>query len=378
MKIVIIDKEGQHKGDGMEVYSERFSSFLKSKNHEVNIIRYTKRKKQPGIYPLPYYIAEKRSIVLVPHEQTMNRIKKYLNEIKPDIVYAYIPLSPLDFFLPNLCHELNIPIVGIWHSELNETANAFSVLFKSVFLAYLPYVKSLDRLHVFTDKLKTFYVKHGLDKERIFVLPNGINPSIYKPGKSKFKSNNNIKRGILFLGRMTLQKNPETLIKSFLSLDSVHKDTKLVMVGHGDLYKYLIKTYKHPKIIFTGAIMNEKEKVDIIRSCNVFVLPSRIEGMPFALLEAMSCGLACIASDAGANKSLMKDTGITLKERSIHQVLPSVLRIVLDYPEFAKILGNRARKKILKEYAQNKIYPELMKELINTKKIFVNNGPPIH
>lgn len=376
MKIVIIDKEEGQKVGGVVIYSERLYSHLIKNGHDVSILRYAKKKpKQKHVHRIPYYLAEPRSYIFVPSEKSIVVIRKHLTKIQPDIVYTSIGMSPLDFFLPSLCHDLKIPIAGVWHADFNSSAGSYQLLAKSVFLAYLPFCRQLDLLHVFSAKFAQFYVQRGIAKKRILILPNGVEPEFYAPGTSSFTKSARITTGILFLGRLTLQKNPEALIQSFLSVKNF-PDVKLVLVGHGEQERDLREKYHSNRIIFMGVEKNEERKRDIMRSCQIFVLPSRFEGMSLALLEAMSCGLACIASDAGANGELLKDAGIVIPATRVKQELPLALRILLENPDFSRKLGEKARKKILNNYAQEKIFSTLQDALKETVKDYRRRGSP--
>ncbi len=302
-------------------------------------------------------------------------LKKYLLKIKPDIVYISAGISPLDFLIPSVCHDLKIPIAGVWHADFNDSLSSMQVLVKSIFLAYIPFCRQLDMLHLFSDKLAKFHIRRGVKKERILILPNGIDQNFYKPGISEFGKHFNIKTGILFLGRLTLVKNPELLIRTFLKLDPP-RSTKLILVGYGEQEETLREKYKDERIIFTGAVLDENKKLDIMRSCQISVLPSRAEGMPLALLEAMSCGMACIASDAGANSDLLNGCGIVIPFNKLKQELPLALKLCLDHFEFTEILGKKARQKIIDEYSQETIFARLVASLEKTIYDYQQRGLP--
>ncbi|MBI2617746.1 glycosyltransferase family 4 protein [Candidatus Gottesmanbacteria bacterium] len=360
MKVVILDKEEAMKVGGIVTFNKRLMEHMSLRGHEVHILRFAQKPiRQKNIYRLPYYLAEKRSFIILPHEKTLTVIRKYLQKLKPDIVYTNIGLSPLDFLLPRLCFELRIPLAGVWHADFNQEHNAYQILAKSLFLLFLPVCRQLNLLHVFTQKMAHFYIRKGIDPKKITVIPNGVNPKVYAPGASLFAKEHSVRRGILFLGRLTLQKNPEVLIQSFLRSSAI-RDSHLILVGQGEEEETLREKYQDPHVIFTGSILAEKKKVDIIRSCQIFVLPSRFEGMPLALLEAMSTGLACVVSDAGSNSETLGDAGIVLPSSKIKQQLPVVLDILLRQPTFTKILGKQARNKVLEEFTQTVIFDKLI------------------
>lgn len=356
MKIVILEKEEALGIGGIVVQNKRLTNYLRKKGHEVTIIRFTNIKDHDnGVIRIPYRVAEKRTFIFVPSEKTKQLLTRHLRRLKPDVVHFCLGISTFDFFIPSLCHQLKIPIVGIWHGDINNASDTYSLLVKSIYLAYTPICRELDGLIVFSQKLKDFYSQRGMKTNRFKIIPNGVNNKTYSPGLSKFKKVNNIKTGVLFLGRLTFVKHPDILIESFLKLDPTN-DTKLVIVGTGEMENELKKNFSCDRVIFTGLVGDEKQKVDIIRSCDIFVLPSSYEGMSLALLESMSCGLACIATDAGDSAELLNDKGIVISHQKIKQELFVALRILLEQEQFRKKLGQRARDLTKKFYSEDNIF----------------------
>lgn len=362
MKVALIERDEFQKIGGLGVFNQRFKEFLRKNRQIVYSLRFSKkRNSSKDTFHLPYYYAEARTGGIIPSERSLGLLRNYLKRVDPDLIYANPGMvSPLDFFFPSLAKELGIPMIGTWHMDFNKKFGSSQILTKSVFLAYLSYCKKVDLLHVFSEQMKKFYVDRGVDPKKILVLPNGVESSVYSPGKSEFGQKHKIQTGVLFLGRLTYQKNPEALLETFLSIDPP-EGTKLVVVGYGDLEKELRSQYKDPRIIFTGAVTDEKKKVDIIRSCKIFVQPSRFEGMSISLLEAMSTGLACIATDVATNEDVLDNVGIVI-EGKVKEQLSVALKLCLDQPEFTASLGRKARERVLNQFNQQKIFQRLAAE----------------
>lgn len=373
MKIVLIEKDDGPILGGVEIYNRRLCAYLKSCGHEVHIFRFTKKPhSEKNTISIPYYFDTPTApfhtpFIIVPSEKTPTLIYKNLKSIRPDIVYTTLGLSPWDFFLPTICHSLQIPIAGVWHVDFNNKKDTQDLLVKSIFLTYLPLCMQLDFLHVLSDKLKKFYVDKGIKASRIGVISNGVDSSVYTPAKSRFAEKHQISQGVLFLGRLTAQKNPEALIKAFLHLDPPHT-TKLVIVGNGDREKSLRQKYRDNRIIFTGLVDNESQKIDIIRACQIFVLPSKFEGVSLALLEAMSCGLACITTNVGSNDTMLQNIGTVLPDKKLQPNLIKALNNYLDNSQLVLHHGHKAREKILKHHSLNQTFGNLLELLENTAK----------
>ena len=101
------------------------------------------------------------------------------------------------------------------------------------------------------------------------------------------------------IGRFCFQKNQEFLIKIFCEVLKEKPCAKLLLVGIGpdmDRIRNLVKVYgEEDKVIFTGA-RNDVNR--IYQAMDVFVLPSRYEGLPVVLVEAQAASLPCVVSDA--------------------------------------------------------------------------------
>ena len=374
MKIVILEKEEALGIGGIVMHNTRLADYLKKTGHTVSIIRFSNNKKRErNVFYIPYHIAERRTFIFVPSEKTDNLLRKYLRKIKPDIVHFCLGISPFDLFIPNICHDLKIPVVGIIHGDIGKGNSAYNFIGKSVFLAFIPILNQLDSFIVFSEESRKFFIKHGINSKKIQVIPNGVDTNLYSPGASQFYIKHNLKKCVVFVGRMTKIKNPEVLIKSFLEINP-NKNTKLVLVGTGDLEKELKEMYGDDRIIFTGLIKDEEKKIDILRSCQIFVLPSGYEGMSLALLEAMSSGLACIATDVGAHPELLKNAGIVIPHNNLSHGLPMALNMLLENPWLVAEFGKRARKKILKSYSNETIMPKYVELYQETVAGFQKNG----
>lgn len=359
MKILLYDKK-EHPIGGMGVYSQRFIAHARKRGHRVHVLRYSNEvSTDPTITHIPYYLAEPRLYVFVPAIHAYAIIKHTYEQFAPDIIYADAGLSPLDFLLPSLAKTHHTPLATVMHADYNESKTIGHYLIKASFALYAPFCRNANLLQVFSKKMKTLYEHHGVRADKIIVLPNGVDPTVYTRSASSFGKKHTIKTGVLFLGRLSVQKNPEIAIKAFLQCNPP-METKMVIVGPGDLLPMLKAKYTDPRIIFTGPIYDEQEKIDIIRSCHIMLQPSFMEGMSLALMEAMACGLTAITSDAGNNAELLKNTGEIIPLSVIDQQLAPILRRYLDNPGLLKKHGAQSRATICKHFVLDTLFDRLL------------------
>ncbi len=149
---------------------------------------------------------------------------------------------------------------------------------------------------------------------------------------------------ILYVGRFAWEKGPDRLIHAFSQLTHTY-DWRMIMAGDGPLFaemKQLAKTLEvEDRIEFPGKVKD----VDALYSkASVFVLPSRVEGFPNALCEAMIAGLPVICFDSfPADEIILHNhDGIILRDGDI-DMLSKTIQNLIDQPEERKNLGDNAR-----------------------------------
>ena len=141
---------------------------------------------------------------------------------------------------------------------------------------------------------------------------------------------------IVYMGRLVQDKNPDFLIKGFLA--SNHGDKQLVICGDNpqlpDYVKYLKDLAKDcPNVIFTGAVF-DADKDTIFRSAWLYCLPSTMEGLPISLLEGMSYGKICMASDIQANKEALGDSGVWVRPENADDITCQLNKLYDNYSNY--------------------------------------------
>ena len=172
-------------------------------------------------------------------------------------------------------------------------------------------------------------------------IPTAVNlPSADEP-QSDILSRYNVVEGryFLYLGRLVQDKNPDYLIKAF------HKASvagyKLIIAGSNDQLPEYVH-YLHSlaegdeNIVFTGAVYGA-DKATLLRNCTAFCIPSTIEGLAITLLEAMSYGRVCIASDIPSNREGLADNGIWVPAEDVDALAEKIGFVAENYASLAHI-----------------------------------------
>lgn len=221
--------------------------------------------------------------------------------------------------------------------------------------------------------------KAGVDQDKIFIVPNGVDTEFFKPGLRCDEVNTKYvlegKSVVLFVGRVTHGKGVHTLLEAIRILRDKYglKDVKTLIVGplsgsYGDdrpsdyvrrLLEYAIKA--NIEVVFTGYL--DKEELRYLYSCShVLVLPSYFEAFPMVLIEAMASGLPVIGSKAGGIVDVVED-GVNgfLFEKGSAVDLAEKLYLLLSDEGLRKKFSINARFAAETKYSWDKVALEMIK-----------------
>ncbi|MEM8808759.1 MAG: glycosyltransferase family 4 protein [Cyanobacteria bacterium P01_G01_bin.38] len=303
----------------------------------------------------------KSQILTVPSFRSGRMLAAALKKLKPDLVHASLTLSPLDFKLPEICQELGIPLVATFHPPFDRKLRNFTSGTQHLaYQLYAPCLANYDRVIVFSKLQQNLLVKLGVEPHRVVVIPNGVDVFRYAPGLSRAKAELQAKQLYVYQGRLAIEKNVESLLKGW-KLANMGPDNKLLIVGSGPLQVPLKAAYgSDDSVIWTGFVASEDRRIEILRAADAFILPSLVEGLSLSLLEAMACGTACIATDAGADGEVLENgAGIILDTQRVSTQLQTILPILRDHPEMSSLLGSKARQRVLDRYTLSKNITQL-------------------
>ena len=171
-----------------------------------------------------------------------------------------------------------------------------SVLFR---LIKYPILLLTDKIIITAKYLKT-EISNIIPKNKIVVIPNGVDTKLFKPIKTKKTID------LLYVGRLEKQKNLSNLIKAISLLPQLN--LSLTLVGDGSLKKLLIQTARNYQVKLTiKPPISHHQLPYVLNKARIFILPSVIEGQPKILLEALSCGIPIVASNIMAHQEIIID-----------------------------------------------------------------------
>lgn len=238
---------------------------------------------------------DRRNIPFIPMKKlSVSELSKVIKEVKPDIIHAHdIRASIISSFF----HK-KVKIVSHVHvnNDNMKIISPKSILytFCSKFFYKIIWVsKSTYESFVFKDKIKN----------KSLVLSNVIFLSDIL--KKKKEDANLYDFDLIYVGRITYQKNPERLIKVFNELINIKKDIKIGVVGTGELFDEFVR--KTENIKNNVSIMGFRDNpIKIMSDSKIMIMVSRFEGTPMCALEAMALGLPIVSTKTDGLNYLIK------------------------------------------------------------------------
>ncbi|MGC1651805.1 MAG: glycosyltransferase family 4 protein [Candidatus Sulfotelmatobacter sp.] len=164
-------------------------------------------------------------------------------------------------------------------------------------------------------------------------------------------------RYILFLGRFSPEKGCHLLVEAYEKLDT---DVKLVMAGgssYCDNYSRQLRTHAGERIKMLEWVSGEALD-ELLTNAMMFVLPSDLEGLSLALLDAMGAGLCVLCSDVPENREAVEDAGFTFR-RGDAADLADRLRFLIANPAVREAAGQAAKQRIREHYQWQQVAGEI-------------------
>ena len=215
------------------------------------------------------------------------------------------------------------------------------------------------------------YIKMGVERDRISLIPNGINISEFENAdkvKGNFRRAYKLsdKKILLFIGRLNAIKGIDFLLNTFAILTKDIKDTILVIAGPDDGYKSEIESRINllkinDKVLLIDGLYGE-DKISAMKDADMFIYPSRHEIFGIAPLEALMCGTPVIVTENCGCADFLREAngGIVVKYQDISGLLDSIQNI-LDKKEEAKKLASNGMELVQRQFNWNEITKDMIK-----------------
>jgi glycosyltransferase involved in cell wall biosynthesis len=201
-----------------------------------------------------------------------------------------------------------------------------------------------------TENVRNQLVAAGIPADRVYLVPNGVCiPDVVRPASDH--------DGVLYVGNLTQGsewKAFDVLFDAWIEIVQKRPAARLVFVGGGDPVSWrqaLSKAGVLDSVTFVGRLDDPSPRYG---NAGIFVLPSRVEGMSNALLEAQSWGLGCVVSDIPGNTAVVQHeaNGLVVPVNDAVALADAIIRL-LDDKEWRCRLGAAARANAVANFSMS-------------------------
>lgn len=239
-------------------------------------------------------------------------------------------------------HDFSFKKYPMWHPKSRVQ------FFEKVFWKN---IQRADAIITVSDFIKKEAVDtYGLDEEKIFSIPNGVNHGIFSRWSPdaifNFKQEHNLPENfILFAGSLEPRKNITTLVKAYTSLSkSAQKDFPLLLAGGGGWLNGDIKAEieKNKRNIKHFGYVDQQFLVGLYNCATCFVYIPWYEGFGLPPLEAMACGCPCIVSKTASLPEVCGEAALFVNPASVDETKAALLKIMDEQlQERLRLLGKK-------------------------------------
>ena len=276
-----------------------------------------------------------QNVTYLPIEKlTPGNLKAVIEAEKPDLIHAHDMRAS---FVASLCCG-KIPVVSHIH---NNAYDARGLSPKSI--AYI--LAGIKAKHILWVSQSSFegYVFHKLFAKKSSVLFNILD--IQHILEKKAQDENTYDFDLIYVGRLTFQKDPQRLMRLCAKLKESKPDLKAAVVGTGELEEetraLCAELGLQDNVQFLGFQSNP---IKMIADSKALVLTSRWEGTPMCALEAMALGTPVVSTPSDGMTDLLDD-GINGYLTDDDEVMAEKLLAIMQDPAHRNFLGENARKK---------------------------------
>jgi glycosyltransferase involved in cell wall biosynthesis len=205
---------------------------------------------------------------------------------------------------------------------------------------------------------QSYLTSHGFRASQIVHIPGSVDTQKFRPAPQRRPDPSRPERDIICVASLDYRKGIDVLLHTWGRMMSAPTEWRtslkpqLLLVGEGKIRPQLERIVAQlgiaESVEFLGA---RTDIVDLLQRAWCFVLPSRWEGMPNALLEAMACGLPCVATRVSGSEDIITNgiNGLLLEPEQPAELAQALQRIIED-TNLAQRLGQEARATVVRDY----------------------------
>lgn len=300
----------------------------------------------------------------------LGKLIRMLRKEKIDLVHTH--LAGADIVGALGAGVSGVPVISTRHNTYERWQGSFLLSF-----LYSKILASAAMIVAVSEAVKSYLVDWGrIPAERILVIPNGIDPGEFHPGGDGLVQKKALgfarnSRVVGTVGRLDALKGGEYFLRAARHISDSRPGTSFLIVGDGPERRKLQRKAKQlglgERVIFTGW---REDIPELLAAMDIFVLPSRREGLGLAALEAMGCARPVVASRVDGLRELVTEgeNGLLVRPGDVAELTDAILLLLRD-KELARKMGARGCERVKERYdladcarRVGKLYRDLARE----------------
>lgn len=289
-------------------------------------------------------------------------IKEYLKQIKEvDIVFFHDITTAYYFY--KYANFKSVKSIIVLHTDGSATSMLYNRFLKlegskydkKLVIRFFNTLKKIDKIVFVSEKSKDNFVnnyKELVDVDKIEVVRNGVK-DFSLPVIRKTKLNERIK--LINVSSISKRKGQDILIEAYSKLSYIEKEKiEIDFVGTGEMEDWLKGKISELELCNLKTLGIRYDVPELLANSDLFILPSREEGLPMAIIEAMRAGLPIIATKVGGVQELVdQENGILINPNSDELTL--IFKNLVDGTYDLEYMGVKSRKKFEEYFTVEKM-----------------------
>lgn len=341
MKIVFIGGRDIHKIGGIENYMYNLSSCLVSLGHVPIVFCESNKNREEYVngFKVIYVKGPKSALICKPYVSLVATLWTVFKIKNVDVIHYNAWPPSIWSFIPRI-----FGITSIMQGHGFEWKRSKYSKFQQKIMKFMEMLTAHTNRNLImcSDEQTKYFLAHY--HRTAVTIPTAINlPECQTNNSSEILKRFGIEAGkyILFMARLVQDKNPDYLINAF---DEIQLNNfKLVIAGDNPSDVNYVANLKNlargnPNVIFTGAVFGD-DKDSLLRNAFAFCIPSTIEGLSIALLEAISYKLPIIASDIFANREVLtSDSALWVVPEDVESLKNAIISAIENSSMFQNMV----------------------------------------
>jgi glycosyltransferase involved in cell wall biosynthesis len=270
-------------------------------------------------------------------------VNRYIKEAAPDILIGngmlasfllrFAPKEPLKIGI--IHHLYHVSHASNVDSSSKYTMRVIGVLER----AALRLIK-LDKIAVISPMVQDVLMKRGFSQDKIVVVGNGVNVEDYRFSAEKMPCS------LIYIGRLTELKRVSSLIEAISMVRNRFPEVKLHIVGDGPKHQEVrrkIEALQLSQNVSIHGYVPEREKIELLSTCAIYVSNSVFEGFGIPLVEAMAAGTVPVVSDIEGHRFVFQDDNVGYLVKSTEEMAMKIIDLLSNETERLRLATNGRR-----------------------------------